>query len=136
MSLYLSPTLTPAEIRTAAASGVVKGVKSYPRGVTTNSDGGVENYEVYYPVFGEMEKLGLVLNLHGEVPSDADKVGLLLLTLSIRLSGGMYEEREGLTDCRFNSASFNSDLSSSGYLRPKRRSSVPCPTVQASHGFP
>jgi dihydroorotase len=74
MTLYLHPSLTPAEIRKAAESGIVKGVKSYPRGVTTNSDGGVESYEVYYEVFGEMERQGLVLNLHGEVPSDADKV--------------------------------------------------------------
>lgn len=50
------------------------GVKSYPRGVTTNSDGGIESYEVYYPVFEVMEQEGLVLNLHGEVPSDADTV--------------------------------------------------------------
>ncbi|KAI6097441.1 Dihydroorotase, partial [Pisolithus croceorrhizus] len=57
MTLYLSPDLTPEE--------------SYPRGVTTNSDGGIESYEVYYPVFEEMQKCDLVLNLHGEVPSDA-----------------------------------------------------------------
>lgn len=46
------------------------GVKSYPRGVTTNSDGGIESYEVYYPVFEVMEQEDLVLNLHGEIPSD------------------------------------------------------------------
>ena len=51
------------------------GVKSYPRGVTTNSDSGIEDYEVYYPVFKAMEEVGMVLNLHGEVPSDAEKVG-------------------------------------------------------------
>lgn len=50
------------------------GVKSYPRGVTTNSEGGIESYEVYYPVFEAMEQEDLVLNLHGEVPSDADAV--------------------------------------------------------------
>ena len=42
-------------------------MKSYPRGVTTNSEAGVESYETYYPLFAEMEKLGLVLHLHGEV---------------------------------------------------------------------
>ena len=45
------------------------GVKSYPRGVTTNSDGGIESYEAYYPVFQAMEEEDMVLNLHGEVPS-------------------------------------------------------------------
>ena len=49
-------------------------MKSYPRGVTTNSDGGIESYEVYYPVFEVMEQEDLVLNLHGEIPSDADTV--------------------------------------------------------------
>lgn len=72
-TLYLSPALTPELIKEAAQSGIV-GVKSYPRGVTTNSDGGIENYEVYYEVFEEMEKQNMVLNLHGEVPSDHTKV--------------------------------------------------------------
>lgn len=49
----------------------VLGVKSYPRGVTTNSEGGIESYEAYYPVFAAMEEVGMVLNLHGEVPSAA-----------------------------------------------------------------
>ncbi|KAI0650697.1 hypothetical protein C8Q79DRAFT_1036444 [Trametes meyenii] len=70
MTLYLSPELTPDEIRKAARAGIV-GVKSYPRGVTTNSEGGIESYEAYYPVFAAMEEVGMVLNLHGEVPSSA-----------------------------------------------------------------
>lgn len=76
MTLYLSPSLTPDEIRKAAKAGI-RGVKSYPRGVTTNSDGGIENYETYYPVFEAMAQEGLVLNLHGEIPSDADNVCLI-----------------------------------------------------------
>jgi len=70
MTLYLSPELTPDEIRKAKNAGIV-GVKSYPRGVTTNSDGGIESYESYYPVFEAMQEVDMVLNLHGEVPSDA-----------------------------------------------------------------
>ncbi|OSX60427.1 hypothetical protein POSPLADRAFT_1182966 [Postia placenta MAD-698-R-SB12] len=70
MTLYLSPDLTPDEIRKAKRAGIV-GVKSYPRGVTTNSDGGIESYETYYPVFEAMEQEDMVLNLHGEIPSDA-----------------------------------------------------------------
>jgi len=71
MTLYLSPDLTPGEVRKAKAAGIT-GVKSYPRGVTTNSEGGIESYESYYPVFEVMEEVGLVLNLHGEVPSDPE----------------------------------------------------------------
>ena len=73
MTLYLCPELTEEEIRKAHKAGVV-GVKSYPRGVTTNSDGGIESYETYYPIFEVMQEVGMVLNLHGEIPSDADKV--------------------------------------------------------------
>ncbi|GAA5815093.1 hypothetical protein MFLAVUS_008599 [Mucor flavus] len=72
MTLYLSPELTVEEVRKAGKAGIA-GVKSYPRGVTTNSDNGIENYEIYYPIFEAMEQEGLVLNLHGEIPSDAQK---------------------------------------------------------------
>jgi len=68
MTLYLSPELTSDEIRKAKRAGIV-GVKSYPRGVTTNSDGGIESYEAYYPIFRTMEEEDMVLNLHGEIPS-------------------------------------------------------------------
>ncbi|KAJ3207837.1 hypothetical protein HDU83_002214 [Entophlyctis luteolus] len=71
MSLYLNPNLTPAEVRLAHENGIV-GVKSYPRGVTTNSEGGIESYSVYYDVFRAMEECGMVLNLHGEIPSDPE----------------------------------------------------------------
>uniref|UniRef100_A0A8H8CJQ0 dihydroorotase n=1 Tax=Psilocybe cubensis TaxID=181762 RepID=A0A8H8CJQ0_PSICU len=71
MTLYLSPELTPDEIRKAKQAGIA-GVKSYPRGVTTNSDGGIESYETYYPIFEAMQQVDMVLNLHGEVPSDAE----------------------------------------------------------------
>ena len=73
MTLYLHPDVTPQTIREAKESGVVWGVKSYPAGVTTNSDAGVLSYEDFYPVFEEMQRLGLVLNLHGECPDDAEK---------------------------------------------------------------
>ena len=46
-------------------------MKSYPRGVTTNSEGGIESYETYYPVFEAMQEVDMVLNLHGEIPSSA-----------------------------------------------------------------
>ena len=88
MTLYLSPELTPDEIRKASAAGIAgnsfavyihirfdirrSGVKSYPRGVTTNSEGGIESYEAYYPVFAAMQEGDMVLNLHGEVPSFAE----------------------------------------------------------------
>ncbi|KAJ5642426.1 dihydroorotase [Penicillium lividum] len=71
MSLYLHETITPATIIDAKKRGIT-GVKSYPAGVTTNSSSGVIDYASFYPVFAEMERQGLVLNLHGEVPSTGD----------------------------------------------------------------
>ena len=71
MSLYLHSETSPKTIKDAKAAGIT-GVKSYPAGVTTNSDSGVVNYEDFYPVFAEMEKEGLILNLHGECPSSGE----------------------------------------------------------------
>ena len=70
MSLYLHSSITPDVIIEAGKAGI-RGVKSYPAGVTTNSTEGVVDYETFYPVFAEMERQDLVLNLHGECPSGA-----------------------------------------------------------------
>ena len=71
MTLYLNSDLTKEEIYNAKKNGIV-GVKSYPKGVTTNSDGGIESYNIYYPIFEAMQEVGMILNLHGEIPSDPD----------------------------------------------------------------
>ncbi len=71
MTLYLTPELTPQAIRGAREAGVV-GVKCYPRGVTTNSDAGVEDLMVYAGLFSAMVDEGLVLELHGEIPSNPE----------------------------------------------------------------
>jgi hypothetical protein len=55
---------------------MILGVKSYPRGVTTNSDGGIESYESYYPIFEAMQEVDMILNLHGEVPSDPNAASI------------------------------------------------------------
>ena len=68
MTLYLHPSITPETIAEAARAGIA-GVKVYPAGVTTNSDGGILDFEAFYPVFEALQTHDLVLNLHGEVPS-------------------------------------------------------------------
>ncbi|MCJ1404728.1 hypothetical protein MMC11_007954 [Xylographa trunciseda] len=68
MTLYLHESITPEVIKEAKREGI-RGVKSYPAGVTTNSSSGVVDYASFYPVFAEMERQDLVLNLHGEMPS-------------------------------------------------------------------
>jgi dihydroorotase len=67
MTLYLTDNTPPAAIAEAKASGFVHAVKYYPAGATTNSDSGVTSLARVYPVFAAMEKLGVVLSLHGEV---------------------------------------------------------------------
>ncbi|KAL8747518.1 MAG: hypothetical protein Q9190_000606 [Brigantiaea leucoxantha] len=71
MSLYLHKSMTVETIVEAKRAGIT-GVKSYPAGVTTNSSSGVVDYGSYYPIFGQMEKEDMVLNLHGECPSKGD----------------------------------------------------------------
>ncbi|HMW41427.1 dihydroorotase [Plasticicumulans sp.] len=71
MTLYLTDRLDPAEIARARASGCIVACKLYPAGATTNSDAGVTDIRLIYPVLAEMEKHGLLLLVHGEV-TDAD----------------------------------------------------------------
>jgi dihydroorotase len=71
MSLYLHPTITPSTIKEAKAAGI-RGVKSYPAGVTTNSASGVVDYAQFYPIFAAIEEHDLILNLHGESPPGDD----------------------------------------------------------------
>lgn len=72
MTLYLHESITPETVREAKKAGIV-GIKSYPAGVTTNSSSGVLSYEPFYPVFAAMQEEGIILNLHGECPSDHKK---------------------------------------------------------------
>ncbi|MCK2089223.1 dihydroorotase [Thauera aromatica] len=66
MSLYLTDNLPPDEIDRARASGRIVACKLYPAGATTNSDAGVTAVEKIHPVLERMEKLGMVLCVHGE----------------------------------------------------------------------
>ena len=71
MTLYLTDNTTPAEIERARASGIVKAVKYYPTGATTNSDAGVTDIRRTEETLATMSEVGLPLLVHGEV-SDRD----------------------------------------------------------------
>jgi dihydroorotase len=71
MTLYLTDATTPAEIERAKASGVVHGVKLYPAGATTHSDSGVTNLSALTAVLECMQRLGMILQVHGEVTDAA-----------------------------------------------------------------
>ena len=67
MTLYLTETTTPDEIKAAYASGDVTAVKLYPAGATTNSASGVKDYSKITPALDAMAQYGLPLCVHGEV---------------------------------------------------------------------
>ena len=68
MTLYLTDNLPPEEIVKAKAAGVVA-CKLYPAGATTNSDAGVTDLKKIYPTLAAMQKVGMLLLVHGEVTS-------------------------------------------------------------------
>ncbi|WP_444666470.1 dihydroorotase [Cereibacter changlensis] len=69
MTLYLTETTDPEDVAEAAASGLVKAVKLYPAGATTNSASGVRDFDKVRGVLERMAEIGLPLCLHGEVTS-------------------------------------------------------------------
>ena len=66
LTLYLTDTLPPDEIRRAREAGIVA-VKLYPAGATTNSDAGVTDLRKTYATLEAMQREGLPLLVHGEV---------------------------------------------------------------------
>ncbi len=71
MTLYLTENTDPADVEAAAASGLIKALKLYPAGATTNSASGVSNFDNVRPVLEKMAEIGLPLCVHGEV-TDSD----------------------------------------------------------------
>lgn len=71
MTLYLTEDTDPDDVAAAYASGLIKAVKLYPAGATTNSASGVADFDNVRAVLEKMAKVGLPLCVHGEV-TDAD----------------------------------------------------------------
>ena len=71
MVLYLTEGTDPADVAAAHASGLVKAVKLYPAGATTNSHSGVKDLRKVMPVLEKMAEVGLPLCTHGEVTDPA-----------------------------------------------------------------
>ncbi|MGN0933205.1 dihydroorotase [Falsigemmobacter intermedius] len=67
MTLYLTEGTDPEDLAAAAASGLIKAVKLYPAGATTNSHGGVRDFDKVRGVLEKMAEIGLPLCMHGEV---------------------------------------------------------------------
>ncbi|HTJ56532.1 MAG TPA: dihydroorotase [Devosiaceae bacterium] len=71
MTLYLTEATDPDDLVAAAASGLVKAVKLYPAGATTNSSSGVRDFDRISGVLERMAEIGLPLCVHGEVTDPA-----------------------------------------------------------------
>uniref|UniRef100_A0A2C9WD64 Dihydroorotase, mitochondrial n=1 Tax=Manihot esculenta TaxID=3983 RepID=A0A2C9WD64_MANES len=68
MTLYLTDSTSPDEIKLARRSGVIYAVKLYPAGATTNSQDGVTDlFGKCLPVLEEMVEQNMPLLVHGEV---------------------------------------------------------------------
>jgi dihydroorotase len=70
MTLYLTDNTSVELIKTAAESNIIKALKYYPAGATTNSDQGVTDIKKTYAALEAMMKHGLPLLVHGEVTGD------------------------------------------------------------------
>lgn len=71
MTLYLTEGTDPADVIAAAAEGLIRAVKLYPAGATTNSASGVTHFDRVRPVLEAMAEAGVPLCVHGEVTDPA-----------------------------------------------------------------
>lgn len=71
MTSYLTDETDPDALERGHRDGVWIAAKLYPAGATTNSASGVTDIRNIYPPLERMERIGMVLCVHGEV-TDAD----------------------------------------------------------------
>ncbi|MFC3627832.1 dihydroorotase [Paracoccus angustae] len=71
MTLYLTDATDPADVVAAFQDGIIRAVKLYPAGATTNSASGVTDFDRVQPVLEAMAEAGVTLCVHGEVTDPA-----------------------------------------------------------------
>ena len=67
MTIYFNGELVLEELKKIEASSKIIGIKLYPKGVTTNSNKGLDSFQSGYNIFEMMEELDIPLLIHGEV---------------------------------------------------------------------
>ena len=91
LTLYLTEETNAEDVVLAFREKIIKAVKLYPAGVTTNSHNGVQNITKIYPILSVMSEVGIPLLIHGEVndPSvdifDREAVFIDKILIPIRL---------------------------------------------------
>ena len=71
MTLYLTDATDRADVVAAFRDGIIRAVKLYPAGATTNSASGVTDFDRVRPVLEAMAEAGVTLCVHGEVTDPA-----------------------------------------------------------------
>lgn len=71
MTCYLTNSLAASELVNGFEQGVFTAAKLYPANATTNSSHGVSDVTGIYPLFEQMQKIGIPLLIHGEVTDPA-----------------------------------------------------------------
>ncbi|CAB1208761.1 dihydroorotase [Serratia marcescens] len=71
MTCYLTNSLAACELVNGFEQGVFTAAKLYPANATTNSSHGVSDVTGIYPLFEQMQKIGMPLLIHGEVTDPA-----------------------------------------------------------------
>lgn len=71
MTLYLTNATDPADVIAAHRDGIIRAVKLYPAGATTNSASGVTDFDRVRPVLDAMADADIPLCVHGEVTDPA-----------------------------------------------------------------
>jgi dihydroorotase len=71
MALYLTDATEAADVVAAFRDGIIRAVKLYPAGATTNSASGVTDFDRIQPVLEAMAEAGVTLCVHGEVTDPA-----------------------------------------------------------------
>jgi dihydroorotase len=71
MTCYLTDSINPEELERGHAEGVWVAAKLYPAGATTNSHSGVTDVRHISTALERMERIGMVLCVHGEVTDPA-----------------------------------------------------------------
>jgi dihydroorotase len=67
MTCYLTDEANPDDLQLGHEEGVWVAAKLYPAGATTNSASGVTDIRNIYPALERMQRIGMVLCVHGEV---------------------------------------------------------------------
>ena len=90
MTAYLTDQTDPKDLATGYEKGIFFAAKLYPAGATTNAENGVTDVQAIAHIFETMQKLGMPLQIHGEMADpnidffDREKIFIDRLLIPLR----------------------------------------------------